>query len=699
MNPRIRTITVLTLGLLAVVFFFRLTMFSGFEFIPGDVWDGRLLFAIVDHWRQFFYGECAWNDMRMFWPVENTLAYSDTFFLQGVPYTILCGLGVDRLIAYALVFIGQAYVGYLSMYWLLKRFFAVPWLPSAAFAALFINLASMQLTLDSSHLQLFVVWFCPLFVCLVWKALEDARRAWMWACGAGVLLSAMFFSAYYVTWFLFFYLCVAACLWVLVWAMGVGVSPEGGFVSRLRGGWCMIRSRWRALCAFALSFVVTMLPFFALYLPAARLFGRRSFSDVLKTLPGPIDFINVSDRNLFWGWYARELHLSSRPWGAELNFGLTPLVMAFFLAVLLWLSVGFFRRRLVDVEGRVALLAGVCAVLLWGVIFRWGADSAWYFVLKLVPGANAMRVVYRMNLFLAFPVVVVCAVGGGALWKKGAQFRWGLVAALAVLFAGQYCHPWVSGRFRRSEEERRMAFFQTPPKDARVFYVIPRKGDDRWAMLVNQTTALIVAGRTGLGTINGYSGQFPAGWNLDALGNRYFGSVAGWLARYGIESGVYGLDMETGRWLKPELVCEMHPWMPGVNIVQGGVFEQFAWMGWSGVESWGAWSDGQRSELAFSLPDLSGSVKIEAEFHVFTPGGRPQRVQMLVNGREAGAWTVSDGTHVKPDILVPAEAVADGRLKVVFLLPDAISPQQLHNSGDGRLLGVGLSRFVLSPAK
>jgi hypothetical protein len=81
----------LAAAFLSAAWFFRDSIASGGNVIPDDLWDGRLLLGLHEHWRLVFAGERPWNTIAMFWPVEGTLGYSDTFFFSGDGFQRLAG--------------------------------------------------------------------------------------------------------------------------------------------------------------------------------------------------------------------------------------------------------------------------------------------------------------------------------------------------------------------------------------------------------------------------------------------------------------------------------------------------------------------------------------------------------------------------------------------------------------------------------
>lgn len=64
----------------------------------------------------------------------------------------------------------------------------------------------------------------------------------------------------------------------------------------------------------------------------------------------------------------------------------------------------------------------------------------------------------------------------------------------------------------RSRQLQDLAAVPPPPDDCEAFVVEPVKGADFYA---TQVSAMLIAQRLALPTINGASGHFPPGWSLN----------------------------------------------------------------------------------------------------------------------------------------------------------------------------------------
>ncbi|SFW73780.1 MULTISPECIES: DUF6311 domain-containing protein [Pseudomonas] len=120
--------------------------------------------------------------------------------------------------------------------------------------------------------------------------------------------------------------------------------------------------------------------------------------------------------------------------------------------------------------------------------------------------------------------------------------------------------------------------------------------------------------------------------------------------------------------------------------------------GWGRVEEWGTWSEGPEAEVVLRIPPEARAISIEAAAFV-QPTHARQRVEVLINGVEALSTQftrLQDNTLELP--LTPAirETIgADGRLRVHFHLPDAISPKALGLGSDERVMALGLKSLTV----
>lgn len=120
--------------------------------------------------------------------------------------------------------------------------------------------------------------------------------------------------------------------------------------------------------------------------------------------------------------------------------------------------------------------------------------------------------------------------------------------------------------------------------------------------------------------------------------------------------------------------------------------------GWGRVEEWGTWSEGAEAEIVLRIPPEARAISIEAAAFV-QPQHTRQQVEVSINGVAALSTQftrLQDNTLELP--LTPAirETIgAEGRLRVQFHLPDAISPKALGLGSDERVMALGLKSLTV----
>lgn len=122
-------------------------------------------------------------------------------------------------------------------------------------------------------------------------------------------------------------------------------------------------------------------------------------------------------------------------------------------------------------------------------------------------------------------------------------------------------------------------------------------------------------------------------------------------------------------------------------------------LGWSWPEAWGTWSDGPTAEILLQMSAVDRPRHLVLEVLAMTvpeKGLLSQTVTVHANGQLLGSRTVASPQTLSFDIPEAAWSGTDGLLRLRLDLPKAASPQQLGQSRDRRLLGIGLRRLRVS---
>jgi len=140
-------------------------------------------------------------------------------------------------------------------------------------------------------------------------------------------------------------------------------------------------------------------------------------------------------------------------------------------------------------------------------------------------------------------------------------------------------------------------------------------------------------------------------------------------------------------------------YLPGepLSFAPGGNAWQYASNGWSSAEPWGAWSLGDvGGSIVLSVPPKAAyQLVIEGRAYV-TQQHPVQTIIAEVNGSEIATWTFDltapTGTQTAE---IPQNLVQNGLLKIVLKAPGSVSPVQIEQSADARVLGLGVQTLTL----
>jgi glycosyltransferase involved in cell wall biosynthesis len=138
-----------------------------------------------------------------------------------------------------------------------------------------------------------------------------------------------------------------------------------------------------------------------------------------------------------------------------------------------------------------------------------------------------------------------------------------------------------------------------------------------------------------------------------------------------------------------------------LNFSKAGNGALILGLGWGGVENWGVWSLGSRSDLVFPFDArFHGSLKITISGRVFHPP-RTLRFEVEQDSRFLHEHEVTVTTEVFDFDLFPIDMSMSHlatKLRITLLIDDCASPSELGLSDDIRKLGFGLQRVQISSA-
>jgi hypothetical protein len=133
---------------------------------------------------------------------------------------------------------------------------------------------------------------------------------------------------------------------------------------------------------------------------------------------------------------------------------------------------------------------------------------------------------------------------------------------------------------------------------------------------------------------------------------------------------------------------------PGCLVEFGakGNSAEYVVSGWGGQEATFRWTVGGEAQLHVDFPPGTVVRSLRLTGRAFARPGGSQRVEILVDGKEAVTLTIDDAFR-SYDIDL-GTSVAPGEHRIVFRLPDAHSPLSVGFNDDARVLGIAVSSLA-----
>lgn len=681
-----RTAPVL-LWLLGLAIFFRSVALSFLTRVIGDDGDGQLIVSLHEHWYRVLQGLEGWNETLFFYPFQHALGYSDTFLATGLAYSAFRHFGADPFLALQGVYIALATLGYVTMAVWLRRYRRFGRLPAAIGALLFVVASPVFIAARNSHLQLLSVWLLPLGLILMEQsiaAVQAKRAPWAYYLGFAFWFGLLAYSTFYIAFF-FALLC-------LLGLVAAGLTQPRKTIEFF----AFNVHEWRQLIPALMGAAFWISLFLTTYLPARKETGGRRFEELMARIPQIPDLFNHADSHFLWGALYRRFWPYADPHNTELMLGLTPLfaVLAL-LAALVILVRPFLRSQAALAIGALVLIGG------YGLLLRHGDYMTWKFVYAMLPGAEAIRVPSRLSVLLVIPAILMLAwVLDVLLARPGWPRRLG--AVLAVLLVAEQIQLVDPANLHRSEKLRLARRAHPPPEGADAFlaFSAPWRG---WNRDVPQNTAIFLAERWSLPTVNGRSGFAPPGWGLFNMDRgAALHQLTPWARASGLKGRVALYDISTNEWFRClDFGVSESDSLLDVDLLSlpPDRWEAIALQGWSGQEPWGIWSTSEAPTLALhpgQSQQAAAALSITARAYVH-PQQPNQTLRLVINGTPVAEWFFTLEQPVIRERVSLPEALGPVR-QIRFEVASPVSPSSLGAGDDERRLGIGLESLVLHRA-
>ena len=485
-----------------------------FRATPGDLADGRFNAVILEH--LFGWVSGRWTDLwspGFFYPNQDALAFSDNHFGSALPYLLLRWLEFTREEAFSGWYVIGCSLNFVVSYIVLRKLhFSI----FAASAGAFVFSYFLPSLAQDGHSQLVYRFAIPLAFYALWNFIYKQKIT-----ALGVLafwICVQFYCSIYLGLFLIF----------LLLASFIASLPllKNNFLGGLAQSWFksnkLSRISWLSLMIVSISGLFLLLQ---KYHQVAQQYGfSRSVLEIKQMLPRLESYL-IADRSplssFIGSWFTEVSYRSEH----QLFLGIGVSILFLLGCIIPWFKYFNTNRPYAqdqNVIGKVAFFSFLLLILLtlkFGV--GGGRLASAYEFLLAIPGIMSIRAVTRMVIVLGLPVAILVSLSCDGLISRFNQnnyfkrlFFTILVAtllSLEVIFFTNVRTPFESWAKRKNDV---IALLPLPLQPNSILFI---NNDGKGPWYLTELDAMVIAQDMGLATVNGYSGQFPAGHHHTTL--------------------------------------------------------------------------------------------------------------------------------------------------------------------------------------
>jgi hypothetical protein len=531
-----------TVIILELVFFRGMIFYT--DNVKGGMIDGRLLAFILEHWYKVFCGQEAVRDLSMFYPVKNTLGYSDALFLLSLPYSFLRAIGYQWMTAYQLTMIGVHFFGGLCLAWFLRKSLKLPFI--ACVIGLIIGNYSNSYYIRVAHLQYVTISLIPLLFILLKNFYncfnpDDTKMRKIYGILSVFLFAGIISTGFYTGFF--------TALFLLILHIVIAVYLFKSKFFKVKQILEILQTYKLEILMYIVCAIIALLPFFWIYMPVYNKVGARIWQDIIFYMPHWYDFFNVSPHNLLW------FFLNSNYWfmvGYPLITGILLIVVCSFYIKRYFNT--FSSANNINFYITIGFSFTIAVVSLF--ILRFDilnkSFSLWFLIYKLIPGASAIRFVSGFNVFLTLPAGILIAIFLSERMRFSDKMPVNkpllACAVLVVLIFCEHQNRLIFSEWTKSSTDIYLDSISPPPDDCDSFFFV--NNNNFSDPHLHQVDAMMIANRFNIKTINGWSGQIPSNflpmWDMET--NKNYTDLLHWINEYNMDN-VYLYDHKNDNWI------------------------------------------------------------------------------------------------------------------------------------------------------
>lgn len=463
------------------------------QFIPGNLGDARFNNYILEHGYKWLSGTASsfWN-APFFFPVPNTIAFSDNHIGSLLIYSVMRVLGFGRETSYQMWILVGITLNFFSMAWVLKKIGARG-LGLACGAFLFAF--SLAYTSQLGHAQLTYRFASPLawfFFCLF---LTDPKPRHL---GLSLIFCVLqLYCTLYIGYFLLLFL----------GSFCVGMIITHGYQDIKYKVLHNLGKKKKLECISLLILsVIALLPLILPYIQIGSEYGYRSWSEISSMLPRLSSYL-LPGGSFVWGNIFSNIGADiPMRWEHLMWIGAVPWISVFYFVFLT--KKKDFKKDMVS-----ALIISLGIMIIITLYFK---GNSLYYILTRLPGVSAFRAVTRIILIMLIPFSIILASFISSLIERTKRWdrpllRVFFVSLVFVFFLGE--NQNAPFRFSKNTAQKRIASLLKKISKKHINHnsvlaYIYTPTESWWVPALD---AMLAAQELNIATLNGYSGKFPRG--------------------------------------------------------------------------------------------------------------------------------------------------------------------------------------------
>ena len=454
---------------------------SGWDIIASGLVDGQLTNYILEHFYLIVTGgsqvHTQWWSLPIFYPMQNTLATTDTLFSVAPIYILYRSL-TDYSMAYSMTIITFYILNFSVFYFILRRLNFSKALSS--FGA-FLYAFSYINKITEIHIQMTTQFFYlgAVLALLNVSKFNSRTKNLILFLVAGFLYACQFYSSFYLAFFIYY---------LTLLAMFISL-----FDKKLRKRLKIFILRYKKEIIASGLFAITLI------LPAVIIYLQTGITRDYDTIMSNVPYL----KNLFSG---NTLFINKYFPGMQYSFDVENMLM-FTYGLFILGTAGLLKFKRYGKLAVLTLLLSIITIIKFGILHDF---TLWKYVYKLVPGATAVREPIRFVLMLNALLVL----GFVNFLSKTQLKRFWILLIIVFMAFEQYTPDNYNHRTVQYEDKKMMGLERVPiPVNCKYidvnFILDPNMETDIYTALKMEMARLSVmwyATKYNLYCVSGYAG-------------------------------------------------------------------------------------------------------------------------------------------------------------------------------------------------